>query len=361
MNVTLTDERQMVQDSLRRFLSDTWTDAVRARTLAGSDGFSRQVWAGLAELGILGALMPEASGGFGGGGGDIAVVFEELGRAGAVEPVLETLIGARLLAAAGRDVGPLLDGARHVAFAHTEPQGWYDLAQVSTIFDAGRLSGRKAVVVNAEAADILLVTARDPELGVFAVERSAPGVIVQGYPLISGGRAAEVVLDNAPAQPLGIGFGALQDAEAAAIVAQCAETLGAMETAVAMTADYLITRQQFGRPLATFQALQHRMADLWIELEQVRSAVINAAGHFETPERDITLAASKNLVCRAAKLVAEETIQLHGGIAMTQDYALAHFAKRIAMVEHRFGDADWHLERFMALCAAGGGHNPEVT
>ena len=125
-----------------------------------------------------------------------------------------------------------------------------------------------------------------------------------------------------------------------------------METATTLTRDYLMTRQQFGRPIGTFQALQHRMADLLIEMEQARSAVINAAGQLGTAEEDLTISATKNLIGRVGRLVAEEAIQLHGGIAMTQEYELAHIAKRIVMGDHRFGDTDYHLERFIALSAA---------
>ena len=134
-------------------------------------------------------------------------------------------------------------------------------------------------------------------------------------------------------------------------VSQCAETLGAMETAAALTKAYLGTRKQFGRPIGTFQALAHRMADMLIELEQARSAVINAAGHLEAERqtREINVSVAKNLLGRAGRLIAEEAVQMHGGIAMTQEYELAHIAKRIVMADHRFGDTDHHLERYIAL------------
>ena len=152
----------------------------------------------------------------------------------------------------------------------------------------------------------------------------------------------------------GAAFAAIEARTAAASVAQCAETLGAMETATALTKDYLMTRKQFGRPIGTFQALAHRMSDLLIEMEQARSAVINAAGHLEGDRktREVNVSATKNLMGRAGRLVAEDSIQMHGGIAMTQEYELAHIAKRIVMADHRFGDVDHHLERFIAFSAA---------
>jgi alkylation response protein AidB-like acyl-CoA dehydrogenase len=176
--------------------------------------------------------------------------------------------------------------------------------------------------------------------------------------MLAGGRAAEVTMDDvrlpetARLGAAGQGFEPLMNVVAAANVALVAEVLGAMESAVELTRQYLMTRKQFGRPIGTFQALQHRFADMLIELEQARSAVINAAGHLKAPDRDRQIAAARNLVSRVGRLVAEETIQLHGGIAMTQEYELAHIAKRIVMSDHRFGDADYHLERFIALGAA---------
>ncbi|TMV07579.1 pimeloyl-CoA dehydrogenase small subunit [Ruegeria sediminis] len=375
MDFTLTEERQMLQDTLRRYLADRYTTSVRNGILAGDTGFSPDIWRELAELGLVGALFSETDGGFGGAGFDIATVFEELGRAGVVEPFLDTaILGGRLLAALGNpEQKPLLErviaGDLHLALAHGEPASRYDLSRVETTAraEAGDivLNGRKAVVVNAEAAGFLIVSARESGgffdldgISLFLVPADSAGLSLRGYPMLAGGRAAEVTLDevrlpvSARLGEAGKGFGPLMDALGAAHVALAAETLGAMETAVELTRQYLLTRHQFGRPIGTFQALQHRFADMLIELEQARSAVINAAGHLETADRDRQNAAARNLISRAGRLVAEETIQMHGGIAMTQEYELAHIAKRIVMAEHRFGDADYHLERFIALGAA---------
>ncbi|MEL6618451.1 MAG: acyl-CoA dehydrogenase [Pseudomonadota bacterium] len=355
MNFDLTEERQMLQDTLRRYLREQYGTARRNEIIASDTGMSAEIWAELAELGVLGALFTEGQGGFGGAGFDISVVFEELGRAGVVEPVMEALIAGRALAAAGQTdaVEEIIGGALHVAYAHGEPGGRYDLDHVQTVARDGTLTGRKAVVMNAEAADHLVVSGRDGDaIGLYRVDRGASGLDIQGYPLLAGGRAAEVTLDKTPAEPLGLGMDAIEDLNALALVAQCAEALGAMETATHLTKDYLMTRKQFGRPIGTFQALAHRMADLLIEMEQARSAVVNAAGYLDAPDRDLHLSATKNLIGRAGRLVAEEAIQMHGGIAMTQEYELAHIAKRIVMADHRFGDTDYHLERFIALSAA---------
>ncbi|MEO0667488.1 MAG: acyl-CoA dehydrogenase [Pseudomonadota bacterium] len=356
MNFELTEERRMLQDTLRRYLRAEYSTERRNAILDSEAGYEPEIWRGLAELGVIGALFDEADGGFGGAGFDIAVVFEELGRAGVVEPLLDgALLAGRALAMAGRQdvVDALIGGEVQLAFAHYEPGGRYDLDFVRTAAVGGRLSGRKAVVMHAGAADHLVVSARDgDEIGLYLVAKDAAGLDIRDYPLLAGGRAGEVVLDGTPAEPLGLGYDALCGLIDLAVVAQCAEALGAMETAVALTQDYLMTRKQFGRPIGTFQALAHRMADLLIELEQARSAVINAAGMVGTDQQAATLAASKVLMGRVGQLVAEEAIQMHGGIAMTQEYELAHIAKRIVMADHRFGDADYHLERFIALSAA---------
>ncbi|MEY8839409.1 acyl-CoA dehydrogenase family protein [Cribrihabitans sp. XS_ASV171] len=375
MDFNLTEERQMLQDSLRRFLTDRYDTNVRNEILESDRGMSARIWGELAELGVIGALFTEEQGGFGGKGFDISVVFEELGRAGVVEPMLDTaILGGGLLARLGNEeqralVEEVIAGSLHLALAHGEPAARYDLSRVETTAkpdgDKVVLNGRKAVVVNAEAAGYLIVSARESGgvfesegISLFLVPADAQGLTLRGYPMMSGGRAAEVTLDNVSVPQLarlgaaGRGYGALQDVIAAANVALAAETMGAMQSATELTRDYLMTRKQFGRPIGTFQALAHRFSDLLIELEQARSAVINAAGHLESTERDRQIAAARNLISRVGRLVAEESIQMHGGIAMTQEYELAHIAKRIVMADHRFGDADYHLERFIDLGAA---------
>jgi alkylation response protein AidB-like acyl-CoA dehydrogenase len=377
MNFDLTEERQMLQDSLRRFLKDRYTTSVRNRILESDSGMSAEIWAELAELGVIGALFSEDHGGFGGKGFDLSVVFEELGRAGVVEPFLDTaVLCGRLIAELGDNtqialIEDIIGGELQLAFAHGEPGSRYDLNHVTTTATESEgivaLNGRKAVVVNAEAADLLIVSARESGavndeggISLFLVPAGTKGVTIQGYPLLAGGRAAEVMLENVslPATARlgasGQSFAAIETAVAASNVALCAETLGAMETATRLTREYLMTRKQFGRPIGTFQALAHRMSDLLIEMEQARSAVINAAGHLESDRRirEHHVSAAKNLMGRAGRLVAEDSIQMHGGIAMTQEYELAHIAKRIVMSDHRFGDTDHHLERFIAIAAA---------
>ena len=371
MNFDLTEERQMLQDTLRRYLSDKYDTETRNKIIDSEEGMSAEIWAELAELGVIGALFTEEQGGFGGFGFDVSTVFEELGRAGVVEPFLDTaVLGGGLIARLGDDsqkelVEEVIGGSLHLALAHGEPVSRYDLSHVETTAKASGddivLNGRKSVVVNAEAAGQLIVSARESGdvadkdgISLFLVPVDAAGLTMRGYPLFAGGRAAEVTLDEVkiPASArlgeAGKGFAALTDVIAVADVALAAEALGAMDTAVELTRDYLTQRKQFGRPIGSFQAL----ADLLIEMEQARSAVINAAGHLETADAARQNASTRNLIGRVGRLVAEESIQMHGGIAMTKEYELAHIAKRIVMCDHRFGDADYHLERFIELSAA---------
>jgi alkylation response protein AidB-like acyl-CoA dehydrogenase len=376
MNFQHTEDRRMLADTLNRFVSEQYAFATRDRIARSAQGFSSDLWNRFAELGVIGALFDEADGGFGGGGFDIAVVFESLGRGLVVEPFLDTLIVGRAIALSGNDaqkatLGALIDGSRIVALAHGEPDSHYELSRVTMRAqcsgDMWQLNGAKAVVQHGEHASHFLVSARtagadDAQEGVtlFVVPRDAQGVGVRGYRKIDGGRAAEVTFDNvmlADDALLGAaddGFATLEYAIGCGVLALCAEALGAMDVAKDNTLDYLRTRKQFGVPIGSFQALQHRMADLLLEIEQARSAVINAAAALgaERKVRERALSAAKYSIGRIGTRVAEECIQLHGGIGMTWELPLAHYAKRLVMIDHQLGDEDHHLERFVALGAA---------
>ena len=413
MNFELGEERQMLQDSLRRFLEDGYTPELGRSLDEGSSGFSAELWSGLAELGVIGALFTEEQGGFGGGGFDLAVVFEELGRRGAVDPLIDTgVLGGGLLAMSASDahrslLERVISGEVQLALAHAEPDSRYELARVTTTAresdDGFVLDGRKAVVVNAPAADRLIVVARlsgeaadEAGLGLFLVSADAKGLERTDYALASGGRASEIVLDGVAIEggarldiaravsrdgeherehddalgenagdrvaddPSGrsgeavgdnAAFAALELVHARATLAISAEALGLMESIRSLTADYLGTRKQFGKPIGAFQALQHRMADVLIEIEQARSAVINLAGHLDAPRelRERHVSATKHTIGTVGRLVAEEGIQMHGGIGVTMEYELGHLARRLVLIDHRFGDTTHHLERYIAL------------
>ncbi|QFU08009.1 Acryloyl-CoA reductase (NADH) [Rhodobacteraceae bacterium THAF1] len=373
MNFEHTEERTMLSDGLRRLLGDVTDLKALAR---GDYGWSTDAWEKLAEMGVIGALFSEEDGGFGGAGFDLMVTFEEMGRAGAPEPLLEVVLAGGLIAALGADsqkeaIEAIIAGTTQVAFAHGEPGSRYDLARVSTqaekTDDGWKLSGRKSVVTNGAEADLLVVSARTSgEVGdtdgisLFLVPKGTDGLDLRDYPLAGGGRGAEIEMTDVtlPADALlgeeGKAFEAIETANARATCALCAEALGLMETAKKLTMDYLGQRNQFGQPIGRFQALQFRMADMIVEVEQARSAVINLAGHLDDDrkDREIHVSATKQLVGQTVKMVVEESIQMHGGIGMTMEYDLGHFARRATMTEHRLGDALYHLGRFSRLRGA---------
>jgi len=377
MNFDHTEDRRMLSDMLKRFVAEQYAFAVRDRIARSPEGYSAEFWQRYAELGAIGALFAEADGGLGGTGFDIAVVFEALGRGLVVEPFLDALMAGDAIAAAGsasqkQALEPLLAGGAVIALAHAEPGNGYELARVQTRAvrdgDGWRLDGAKAVVAQAEQAGLFVVSARtagdDDDAGgisLFLVPAGAAGLHVQGYPLIDGGRAGDLALAGVrlPADALlgqaGAGHAVLERSTGKGLLALCAEALGAMDAARDATLEYLQTRQQFGVPIGRFQALQHRMADVLLEIEQARSAVINAAaqlGHAERAARERALSAAKVTIGRVGTLVAEECIQLHGGIGMTWELPLAHYAKRLVMIDHQLGDEDHHLARFIALAPA---------
>ncbi|RST50461.1 acyl-CoA dehydrogenase family protein [Variovorax sp. DXTD-1] len=374
MNFEHTEDRRMLADSLNRFIAEQYAFDARDRVAKSAHGFSKEIFQQFAELGVIGALFSEADGGFGGGGFDIAVVFEALGRGLVVEPLLGAVMVGEALSAAGNaaqkeKLGDIINGAIVTAFAHDEAGAHHERTHVATRAersgDGWVLSGAKAAVPHGEQADLFLVSARtsgqvDDEAGIslFLVPAKTPGLTVRGCPAIDGGRVAELAFDGAKlgADALlgteGQGHATLERAIGRGVLALCAEAVGAMEAAKTATLDYLRTRKQFGTLIGSFQALQHRMADLLLEIEQARSAVINAAAAIDGADRvarERALSAAKFSIGRIGALVAEESIQMHGGIGMTWELPLPHYAKRLVMIDHQLGDEDHHLQRYIAL------------
>lgn len=373
MNFEHTEDRRMLADTLNRFITEQYPFEVRNQVAGSEQGLSTAVWQQLAEIGALGALFPESVGGFGGAGFDVSVVFESLGRGLVVEPFLGALIVGRALAAAGSPaqqeaLAGLIDGSTVAALAHDEPGNHYELSRVATRATATatgwQLDGAKAVVLQAQAAQLLLVSARvsgdiesEDGISLFLVPADAAGVQLRGYGRIDGGRAAELTLQgvqvgaDALLGAAGQGFATLELAIGWGLLALCAEAVGAMDVAKQYTLEYLQTRKQFGVPIGSFQALQHRMADVLLEIEQARSAVINAAAAMEADRvtRERALSSAKFSIGRIGARVAEEAVQMHGGIGMTWELPLAHYAKRLVMIDHQLGDEDHHLQRYIAL------------
>jgi alkylation response protein AidB-like acyl-CoA dehydrogenase len=374
MNFEHTEDRRMLADSLARFITEQYGFERRDKIARSAHGHSPEMWRQFAELGVIGALFDEAHGGFGGGGFDIAVVFEALGRGLVVEPFLScAVLAGGAIAAAGNPsqralLTEIIAGTSIASFAHFEPDSGHELAQVRTTARRDGpgwvLDGAKAVVAGGERADFFVVSARtagaagdEKGISLFIVPAKTQGLSVRGYPLVDGGRAAELTLAgvsvgaNTLLGAQGSAFPVIEKAVGAGILALAAEGLGAMEAAKEATLEYLRTRKQFGVLIGSFQALQHRMVDLLLEVEQARSAVINAAAALDADRvtRERALSAAKYSIGRIGALVAEESIQMHGGIGMTWELPLAHYAKRLVMIDHQLGDEDFHLERYIAL------------
>ena len=366
MDFDLTDDQRLLKDSVDRLIADRYSFEARKKLRAEKDGWSRAMWAQFAELGLLGLPFSEAHGGFGGGPADLAIVMEAFGAGLVVEPFLATVILGgglvqRLGSTAQQDalLPEVAAGKLTLAFAQVERASRYNLADVQTTAkkaDGGWvLNGEKSVVMHGDTADKLLVTARvsggrfDRDgIGLFLVDAATAGVSRRGYPTQDGLRAAEISFANAQGEPLGDPKGALDGVEQVvdrAIAAVCSEAVGLMQCMQDLTVDYLKTRQQFGRPIGSFQVLQHRSVDMLVELEQARSMAMFAtmmAGEADAKTRRRSISAAKVQIGRSGRHIGQEAVQLHGGIAMTMEYKVGHYFKRMTMLEQVFGDADTH-------------------
>ena len=367
-------EQEMLADTVAKFVARNY-DAGKRRALSESTlGFKEENWALLGELGLLGLLLPEEVGGMGGSATDAMIVMIELGRGRVLEPyVSSALVCASLirqLAGIGQHTGLLADvatGRRRLALAAIEPHTRYDLLDIRTtaIAEAGsfRINGRKSVVLDGPSADFFLLTAKldgSDGITIFILPSGDVGVKLRSFTTIDGGRCADLVLNDVVLEAsnlLGPVSGASESLRAAVdlgIAAICAEAVGAMEELCRMTAEHLRARKQFKQPLASFQALQHRYADMMIAVEQCRSAAYVAAAGIarpDTAERERSVAAAKYLVGKAARLVGQSAVQLHGGIGMTDELAVGDYFKRLISIDLTWGDSDYQLSRFSALMA----------
>jgi pimeloyl-CoA dehydrogenase small subunit len=371
MDFDLTDEQRLLADSVNRFVSDRYGDFEKRRLhRAEAKGYAAANWSAMAEMGLLALPLSEEEGGFGGGPVETMLVMEAIGRGLVVEPYLATVVlGLGLLRRAGSKADLLAQvaaGEATLAFAHQERQARHDLHDIATTArkdgDAYLLDGAKGVVLNGDTADRIIVSARlsgarrdRTGIALFLLDPAAPGVTRRGYATQDGLRGAEIVLEGARATVLAEdALPLIELVVDEAIAALCAEAVGAMETLRDLTVDYLKTRQQFGRAIGEFQALQHRAADMLVATEQARSMAMYAAMMVQEPDADArgtALSAAKALIGRLADQLGKEAIQLHGGIAMTEEYKAGHYFKRLAMLNALFGDVDHHLRR---VVSAGG-------
>jgi alkylation response protein AidB-like acyl-CoA dehydrogenase len=378
MHFGLTAEQQFLGDTVQRFLSREYGFDVRRKIVGSAEGWSREIWSRLAEMGLLGLQVPEAHFGMAPATVETLLTMTALGKALVVEPYLASaILGTALVRELGSDaqqealLRPMAAGERIAVPAHGEEGARYDLARVATTArrEGGgwRLRGRKAVVEHAPQADVLLVSARTggaegdrKGISMFVVPRTAPGVALTAYPTVDGRRAADVALDVAlPADallgPEGEALPGISAAYDLGVAAVCAEGVGVLQLTLDATIEYAKTRKQFGVPIAKFQALQHRMAEMLMHVEQARSMSYLAsmrAADADLRERRRALSAAKVTVGRACRYVGQEAVQLHGGMGVTDELAVSHAFRRLMAVEMTLGDTEHHLEQFIAAGAA---------
>ena len=375
MDFSFSEEQSMLRDTVASYLQDKYDFETRRGIIKSEAGWRPDYWKAFAEeLGILGAPFSEELGGLGGGATENMIVMEEFGKALVVEPYLGTVvIGGGFMkhsgyAGAADVIEKIIGGQTIIAFAYAEPQAryaWQDLKTTARKEGSGYvLNGHKAVVVGAPWATHLIVTARtgggqrdEGGVSVFLVDKAAKGVTTRDYPTVDGARASEVYFEN-----VSVGADALIGPEGAAlplvdqvmdeaVAAVCAEAVGVLRKLHEGTLDYTKQRKQFGQPIAQFQVLQHRMVDMFIQVEQSVSMTYMATIKLDesAAERAKAVSAAKVQIGRACKFVGQNAIQLHGGMGMTDEMAIGHYFKRATVIEGLFGSVDHHLRRYEGL------------
>lgn len=376
MDFALSEFQQLLKEQAERFVERDYAFEQRRAIIAAEPGYSAAHWKTFAELGWLGLPFAEDNGGFGGTVADLAILFEVFGRGLVVEPYLATVLGGLAVERAGTAAQKdailpgVMAGTHKLALASTEtggrPGALHVTTQAKKVSGGWQLSGCKAVVLHGASADTLVVSARSHGafdapggLGLFLVPAKTYGVTRRGYATIDGLRAAEITLDRVELGDdalLGEATGgyALLDAllDVAAIVG-CAESLGCMQALIDRTAEYLRTREQFGRKIGEFQALQHALVDMYVAAEQARSITLAAALKADgpAPERQRLVAAARHLCADAGRLVGQTAVQLHGGIGVTDELDVAHYFKRVTMLPFWFADNGQPLDRFQSAVA----------
>ena len=375
MDFSLTEEQSILADSVSRFIESNYDFETRQKIVESDTGFSLDMWRTFAELGWTAVPFAEDDGGLGGGAIELTLMMEQFGRGMVVEPFLANIVlaGGALRRAASPEqkdawLAPLIGGELQAALAFAEPQARYDIADIATTAIADGddfvLKGRKSFVLNGGAAGLIILPARtsgaqvdSSGITLFAVAADAEGISRRPYPTVDGQQAAEVELDNVVVPSSAVlgavdgGYGLLRDIIDEATLAVAAEAIGIMQIMHDKTVDYSRNRVQFGVPIGTFQALQHRMVDTMIACEQSRSllywcVMLAAAGSPQTRE---AISALKYQVGTAGVHVAREAVQLHGGMGVSWELDIAHYFKRLTAIDLTFGNADVHLDRFAGL------------
>lgn len=371
MDFSFSEEQIMLRDSVEKYVGEHCT-VERHRQLVQSElGFETSAWETFAQLGWLAVPFAEELGGFAGGAVDTMVVCESLGKGVLREPYLHTVVTCgNLLQLGGSEsqraayIPDIIAGSAQWAFAFAERGSDFELANVTTRAeqksDGYRISGRKIAVLNGHCADQLIVSAAtDAGVTLFVVAADAAGVSRESFVAVDGSKGAQISFDDvsvAESQLLGqpgAGVALMRTVVDRAIVAIGAEALGALQTLLDTTVEYTKTREQFGQPISKFQALQHRMADMYLKVEETRSLLFHAAIQLDegSAEAPAACAALKVKVADAARLVSQEAVQLHGGIGMTDELSVGHHYKRLLLLSKLYGDEQYFLNRFSALAA----------
>ena len=372
MDFDLSDEQRLLKDTVTRLMADRYAFDQRKQYLKTPEGYSTTVWSQYADLGLLGLPFGEEHGGFGGGAQEIMLIMQAFGHALVLEPYFATVVlGGTALQRAGSDaqksavLPAIAEGRMKLAFAHSERQARYDLADVMTTAKRSGngwvLDGAKSVVIHGDSADKLVVSARTSgerydEEGVtlFLLDANAPGVARRGYATRDELRAADIALGNVQVGDgdvlgeVGKGLTVVQRVVETGIAATAAESVGAMEAMHSMTLEYSKTREQFGKPIGSYQVVQHRLADMFMTMEQGRSMAMLATmmvDHPDDAERAHRMAMAKVGVGQAGRYVSQSAIQMHGGIGMTEEYAVGHYFRRCMVIERLFGDTAYYLQK----------------
>jgi alkylation response protein AidB-like acyl-CoA dehydrogenase len=369
MDFELNDEQKMLQDSVTRFVAETYNFQQREHALKTEEGWSRETYAGLAEMGLLALPFAEEDGGFGGGGVEMMIVMEALGRGLMVEPFFATIVLAGGVLRHGAsieqraDIVPgIIGGGRILALAHSEsglPRHTLE-ARTTAIRngDGWTINGNKVAVIHGQSADTLIVSAQSDEgLSLFLVDAHARGVTIvaargyDGVPIATVRLSGVTLVADALVGGAGQGEAILERVFADATAALVAEAVGAMAETFDVTVDYLKTRQQFGVAIGSFQALQHRAVDMLMQLELSRSMAILAALSLEIDDaqRSRNISAAKAQIGKAGRLIGQDAVQMHGAIGITAEYKVGHAFKRLTAIDVLLGDRDWHLARLVAM------------
>jgi alkylation response protein AidB-like acyl-CoA dehydrogenase len=373
MDFSFSEEQGLLQDSVQRYIQNSYTFDARQKLLKTEDGFSRENWATFAELGWLGLPFSEASGGFGGTAVETMIMMEEFGKGLVVEPYVSTVIMAGSVIEAGGTsahkegvLAEIIAGTTLASLAYVEPQARFNLADVTTTAkaegDGYVINGFKGVVLGGPSADVLVIPARtsgdqkdESGITLFLVDASVSGISKRDYPTIDGMQASEINLENVSVPASAVlgevdkGLALLELGINNGILAVGAEAVGAMEVLYKTTVEYCKTREQFGQPIGKFQVLQHRMVDMFMEHEQAKSLLYMAALRMSEDDEVEALKAVSALkvqVGKGGRFVGQNAIQLHGGMGMTDELNVGHYFKRITAIETLFGNVDHHLKKY---------------